>query len=117
MKYGSDDMEMRAALNAAAQICAAARTAPKARGVDVIRTLVLTDADKAALTAEMRRIGAETGAAFLLRRTRTGLHLRAVGESPATADSAGISVARYKYVATCVGSMIAGLGGLYYVMD
>ncbi|MBQ4240291.1 MAG: ABC transporter permease, partial [Oscillospiraceae bacterium] len=24
---------------------------------------------------------------------------------------------RYKYVATCVGSMIAGLGGLYYVMD
>ena len=67
MKYASDDMEMRAALNAAAQICAAARTAPKARGVDVIRTLVLTDADKAALTAEMRRVGTEMGAAFVLR--------------------------------------------------
>ncbi|MCD8389633.1 MAG: ABC transporter permease [Oscillospiraceae bacterium] len=56
-------------------------------------------------------------ASFLLRRTRTGLHLRAVGESPATADAAGISTTRYKYGATCVGSMIAGLGGLYYVMD
>ena len=46
-----------------------------------------------------------------------GLHLRAVGESPNTADAAGIDVNRYKYVATCTGSMIAGLGGLYYVMD
>ena len=54
---------------------------------------------------------------FMLGRTRTGLNLRAVGESPATADAAGISVTKYKYVATCVGSMIAGLGGLYYVMD
>ena len=52
-----------------------------------------------------------------LNRTRTGLNLRAVGESPATADAAGINVNRYKYAATCVGSMIAGLGGLYYVMD
>ena len=57
------------------------------------------------------------GAAFLLRRTRTGLHLRAVGESPATADAAGIRVGRYKYLSTCIGSAIAGLGGLYYVMD
>jgi len=56
-------------------------------------------------------------AAYILRRTRVGLHLRAVGESPNTADAAGINVSRYKYVATCAGSMIAGLGGLYYVMD
>jgi len=56
-------------------------------------------------------------AAYVLRRTRVGLHLRAVGESPATADAAGISIPRYKYAATCIGSMIAGLGGLYYVMD
>ena len=55
--------------------------------------------------------------AYILKRTRTGLHLRAVGESPNTADAAGINVGRYKYVATCVGAMIAGLGGLYYVMD
>ena len=56
-------------------------------------------------------------AAYILRHTRTGLHLRAVGESPNTADAAGINVGRYKYVATCTGSMIAGLGGLYYIMD
>ena len=54
---------------------------------------------------------------YFLVHTRKGLQLRAVGESPATADAAGINISRYKYVATCVGSMIAGLGGLYYVMD
>lgn len=56
-------------------------------------------------------------AAHVLKRTRIGLHLRAVGEDPATADAAGIDVSRYKYYATCIGCMIAGLGGLYYVMD
>ena len=56
-------------------------------------------------------------ASFVLSRTRIGLHLRAVGENPATADAAGINVGRYKYIATCIGSVIAGLGGLYYVMD
>lgn len=54
---------------------------------------------------------------YILKHTRIGLQLRAVGESPNTADAAGINVNRYKYVATCVGCMIAGLGGLYYVMD
>ena len=54
---------------------------------------------------------------LFLRYTRTGLHLRAVGENPATADAAGINVTRYKYAATTIGSMIAGLGGLYYVME
>lgn len=56
-------------------------------------------------------------AAYFLSHTRTGLQLRAVGENPATADAAGIAVEKYKYLATCVGSAIAGLGGLYYVMD
>ena len=56
-------------------------------------------------------------AAYVLKHTRVGLHLRAVGENPGTADAAGINVNKYKYIATCVGCMIAGLGGLYYVMD
>lgn len=60
---------------------------------------------------------AALAAAYILKRTRTGLHLRAVGENPNTADAAGINVNRYKYLATCLGCMIAGLGGLYYVMD
>ena len=55
--------------------------------------------------------------AWFLNRTRTGLNLRAVGENPATADAAGINVTRYKYLATCVGAGISGLGGLYYTMD
>lgn len=54
---------------------------------------------------------------FILKKTRVGLHLRAVGESPATADAAGINVTRYKYLATCIGGAIAGLGGLYYIVD
>ncbi len=53
---------------------------------------------------------------LVLNRTRVGLNLRAVGENPATADAAGINVTAYKYISTCIGSAIAGLGGLQYVM-
>ena len=56
-------------------------------------------------------------ASYVLKHTRVGLHLRAVGENPNTADAVGINVTKYKYIVTCVGCMIAGLGGLYYVMD
>jgi len=56
-------------------------------------------------------------ASIFLKKTRTGLYLRAVGENPATADAAGINISKYKYLSTCIGGMIAGLGGLYYVMD
>lgn len=52
-----------------------------------------------------------------LKNTKHGLNLRAVGENPATADAAGINVIRYKYFSTCIGGMIAGMGGLFYVMD
>ncbi|MBR5241896.1 MAG: ABC transporter permease [Clostridia bacterium] len=55
--------------------------------------------------------------AFVLNKTKVGLHLRAVGENPATADAAGINVTRYKYLATIIGSSVAALGGLYYIMD
>ena len=57
------------------------------------------------------------GAALILRKTRTGLQLRAVGENPATADATGVNVTRYRYSATVIGSMIAGLGGLFYLFD
>ena len=52
----------------------------------------------------------------ILNHTRVGLNLRAIGENPATADAAGVSVTRYKYLATCLGAQASpGLGGLYYV--
>jgi simple sugar transport system permease protein len=54
---------------------------------------------------------------FYLLKTRSGLNLRAVGENPGAADAAGINLNKYKYIATVVGGAIAGLGGLYFVME
>ncbi len=54
---------------------------------------------------------------LFLNKTKIGLNLRAIGENPATADAAGINVIRYKYLATCIGAGISGLGGLYYVLE
>jgi simple sugar transport system permease protein len=49
--------------------------------------------------------------AFWVERTRPGLHLRAVGESPAGADALGIDVYRVRYLYTCAGGALAGLAG------
>ena len=54
--------------------------------------------------------------ALFLTHSRPGLHLRAVGESPATADAAGINITRYKYMATIVGGGISAIGGMVYIM-
>ena len=56
-------------------------------------------------------------ASWVLYRTKVGLHLRSVGENPSTADAVGINVTKYKYLASCIGSGIAGLGGFYYIID
>ncbi|HVV56953.1 MAG TPA: ABC transporter permease [Gaiellaceae bacterium] len=49
--------------------------------------------------------------ALYLTRTRLGLNVRAVGESPAAADAMGINVAAYRYAHTLVGGAFAGVGG------
>ncbi len=54
---------------------------------------------------------------YILNRTKIGLNLRAVGENPATADAVGINVTKYRYLATCIGCGISGLGGLFFIMD
>ena len=54
---------------------------------------------------------------YFLFKTRAGLSLRAIGENPGTADAAGINVTKYKYLSTCIGAGLAGLGGLYFVME
>ena len=54
---------------------------------------------------------------YVLRKTRIGLNLRAIGENPAAADAAGLNINKYKYIATIVGGAIAGLAGLYFVME
>ncbi len=48
---------------------------------------------------------------FILEKTTWGLRLKAVGQTPAAADSLGVNVDRVRYVATCAGSMLAGLAG------
>lgn len=55
--------------------------------------------------------------AIILKRTKTGLRLRAVGENPGAADAVGINVTKYKYLAILIGSAVAGLGGFFYIMD
>jgi ABC-type uncharacterized transport system permease subunit len=53
-------------------------------------------------------------ASWYLFRTRPGLDLRAVGESPATADAVGIDVTRCRYLHTVLGGALAGVGGAYF---
>ena len=53
---------------------------------------------------------------WFFSKSRVGLNLRAVGESPATADAAGIPIETYKYAATIIGGGICGIGGMYMSM-
>jgi ABC-type uncharacterized transport system permease subunit len=52
-----------------------------------------------------------------LARTRPGLNVRAVGESPAAADAMGIDVTAYRYVHTIVGGAFAGVGGACFSLQ
>lgn len=53
---------------------------------------------------------------IFLSKTKKGLYLRAVGESPVTSDSAGINTTKYKYTATIIGCGISAIGGMVYTM-
>lgn len=50
---------------------------------------------------------------YILYRTRPGLHLRAIGESPQTADAMGVNVFALRYLYTILGGMLVGLGGAH----
>ncbi|HWN11240.1 MAG TPA: ABC transporter permease [Pyrinomonadaceae bacterium] len=50
---------------------------------------------------------------YVLYKTPFGLRLRAVGENPAAADSAGVSVTRMKYAGVLLSGALAGIGGAY----
>jgi general nucleoside transport system permease protein len=54
--------------------------------------------------------------ALLLTRTRFGLKVRAVGESPAAADASAVSVARTRWLALLIGGGMAGMGGAVLVL-
>ncbi|HEY3272373.1 MAG TPA: DUF2148 domain-containing protein [Methanocella sp.] len=55
------EMERAAVEHVAALMCAAARTAPKGKGIDNLFTLVVTGGDIKKISAEMRRVGQELG--------------------------------------------------------
>ncbi len=51
--------------------------------------------------------------AWALARTRFGLRLRAVGENPHAVDTAGISVARLRYMAVIIAGILCGIAGAF----
>jgi ABC-type uncharacterized transport system permease subunit len=53
---------------------------------------------------------------WFLYRTKSGLILRSVGESPVVAQSLGLQVIRLRYLATLFGGLMAGLAGCYYAV-
>ena len=62
-------------------------------------------------------IFATLATAIVLKRTRFGLRLRAVGENPAAVDTAGISVTRLRYGAVAICGVLCGLGGTYLAVS
>ena len=67
MIYRSDDIEMEAVLSTARRMCAAARTAPKAKGIDRIETMILTGEDKDKIADELERLSEPFQYKFFLR--------------------------------------------------
>ena len=53
---------------------------------------------------------------WLLWRTRLGLRLRSVGEAPYAAESLGVNVYWYKYIAVMISGALAGLAGAFLVV-
>jgi simple sugar transport system permease protein len=56
------------------------------------------------------------GSAWLLWHTSFGLRLRSCGESPMAAETLGINVYRYKFMAVLASGAIAGMGGAFIVL-
>ena len=54
---------------------------------------------------------------FLLKRTRVGLRIRAVGENPKAAESVGISVNKIGYISFAICGVLCGLSGAFMSMS
>jgi|CZKU01.1.fsa_nt_gi ABC-type uncharacterized transport system permease subunit len=105
----------------------------------VLRALYASSSNSPAVAGFSGVVAGPSGAALLLRtlldpstlvaaalaawsvwalvNTRFGLRVRACGESPAAATSAGVDVKRVRLAAVSLGSAIAGLGGVALAYD
>lgn len=61
-------------------------------------------------------LAAALAAFFIIKKTKIGLKLTAVGENPYAADAAGVSVTKYRYIASVIGGALCGLAGMYMCM-
>ena len=119
MRYDSDEMERQAILATAARMCAAARTAPKAKGVDNILTMVLTGEEKKALAEKMREVAATGNPAvqFFLRdadNVDTAQALVLIGAKPARA---GLMVCGFCGFDSCASADAAGARCAFNMID
>ena len=112
MIYQSQQMEEQAVLQVAAQMCAAARTAPKATGKDVIYTLVLTGAEKDALADKMDQMGArdfeDKGEAWYCRDARNVRAAQALVLIGAKREPRGVKNCGFCGFGDCAGCVKAG---------
>ena len=121
MIYQSQQMEEQAVLQIAAQMCAAARTAPKATGKDVIYTLVLTGAEKDALADKMDAMGArdfeDKGEAWYCRDARGVRGAQAIVLVGAKREPRGVKNCGFCGFGDCAGCVKAGGLCVYPSMD
>lgn len=119
MKYDSEQMEMQAILATAARMCAAARTAPKAKGADNILTLVLTGEEKDDLADKMREIAATGNPAvqFFLRDAANVDRAQAVVLIGARPARAGLKVCGFCGFESCEAAGKAGARCAFNMID
>lgn len=116
MKHESKEAERRAVLAAADAMAAAARTAPKGRGLDRLETWILDGAEKDAFAQSMREYGKEIGAEFFLRDAKnvdqaTALILFGIEEA-----QHGLNCG-YCGKATCAEAAAEGIGCAFAMTD
>ena len=105
MKINSLEAETNAVIRVAEDMAAAARTAPKTRGIDHIETLIVTGDDLKELADAMKRYGEQTGQAFFVRDSKnienskavlfiaSGHHVRGLNETCALCGAANCAEA------------------------
>ncbi|WP_195270287.1 DUF2148 domain-containing protein [Eubacterium sp. 1001713B170207_170306_E7] len=98
----SQDAETSGILHVAQGMCVAARTAPKARGIDHIDACYLTGGEKETLAAEMDRLGKAQELAFFIRDAQNVRDSAAVVLIGASLGQRGLNEAcRYCHYQNC----------------